>query len=131
MGQAEKWRGVDSIRIYRKDIKIMIRVDSLEQYKKLRESGFTDDIMVLMKGGEADEEVGGNGETEEAGEIKEAGKIEEAREENIVQFDYDKVISELEKRLIPVIQRENREAGGSQVSEDDDIAAIMKKFTEM
>lgn len=104
----------------------MIRVDSLEQLKKLRESGFDDDVMVLFKGGE---EHDGTGDKEAGPE--EATPEEAATEKANIQFDYDKVIEELEKRLIPFIQKENRESGSGQKNEDDDINSIMKKFAEM
>ena len=107
----------------------MIRVDSLEQLKKLRESGFNDDVMVLFKGGDGDGEEAGKAAGEEAGE--EDGKEAEETGKASVQFDYDKVISELEKRLTPVIQKKNRTEGNVFNNEDDDIDAIMKKFTEM
>lgn len=112
----------------------MIRVDSMESYKELRESGFTGDILVLMKGGE---DVGK--ETDETDTGKDTGKetdtgkedkADNGSETDRVQFDYEKIIDGVTEKIKPLIQKQNRDAGTGAVK-DDTLDDIMAKFAEM
>lgn len=110
----------------------MIRVDSMESYKELRESGFTGDILVLMKGGE---DVGKDGkETDETDTGKETDgkedKADNGTETDGVQFDYEKIIEGVTEKIKPLIQKQNRDAGTGAVK-DDTLDDIMAKFAEM
>lgn len=116
----------------------MIRVDNMESYKELRESGYAGDILVLMKGGE---DVGKETDGQDTGKEtdgqdtdgKDTGKEEPSdngSENNRVQFDYEKIIDGVTEKIKPLIQKQNRDAGTG-VVKDDTLDDIMAKFAEM
>lgn len=115
----------------------MIRVDSMESYKELRESGFTGDILVLMRGGEDVGKDTGK-ETDETDTGKDTGKETDRKEDKAdngtetdrVQFDYEKIIDGVTEKIKPLIQKQNRDAGTGAVK-DETLDDIMAKFADM
>lgn len=118
----------------------MIRVDSIEDYKKLRNSGFTGDIIVLFKGGEDNATEAESGtETETGSETgsetgAEAGTETETETEtgaqDRVQFNYEKVVNEVYRKILPVIQEGNRNAPAGHTDKDESLNDIMKKLID-
>ena len=109
----------------------MIRVDSIEQYKELREQGFNGDILVLMKGGEKEIGRADNTETGDGKDNIETGDGKEDTKKDVsVQLDYEKIIEGVTEKIKPLIQETNRTKGNG-VENDENLNDIMKKFAEM
>lgn len=110
----------------------MIRVDSMESYKELRESGYNGDIIVLMKGGDNvgkdTDETDGKDTGKEAD--RKEDKTDNGTETDGLQFDYEKIIDGVTEKIKPLIQKQNRDAGTGAVK-DDTLDDIMAKFADM
>ena len=72
----------------------MIRVDNMESYKELRESGYAGDILVLMKGGNSNGKDGKETDGKDTGKETDGkeDKTDNATETDGLQFDYEKII---------------------------------------
>lgn len=111
----------------------MIRVDSMESYNELRESGYNGDILVLMKGGDnIGKETDGKdtGKETDGESTRKEDKADNGTETDGIQFDYEKIIDGVTEKIKPLIQKQNRDAGTGAVK-DDTLDDIMAKFAEM
>lgn len=110
----------------------MIRVDSIESYKELRESGYNGDILVLMKGGEDGGKEADDTDGKDTGKEtdRKEDKTDNGTETDGLQFDYEKIIDGVTEKIKPLIQKQNRDAGTGAVK-DDTLEDIMAKFADM
>ena len=115
----------------------MIRVDSMESYNELRESGYNGDILVLMKGGEDNvrketDNTDGKDDGKNTDKTNNGAEADgkETDKTDGLQLNYEKIIDGVTEKIKPLIQKQNRDAGTGAVK-DDTLDDIMAKFAEM